>query len=191
MANLPAWLNPFDVLIALALLGGVALGFVRGLVRMALSLLVLYVAAVLALTMHRTGGRWINYIFNLPTNVSQAMAFVLILVLTSVIINFILRRTYKDTELPGIRQIDQLGGLVIGFLVTCIWIGFAILVVAFVLRTPVSNESTLQTNLIAYFRSSALVPIFYEILPIAIATLRPWVPKGISPEILKLGGLGL
>ena len=191
MADLPAWLNPFDVLIALALLAGVALGFVRGLVRMALSLLVLYVAAVLALTLHRPAGNWIIYLFGLPRNVSQGMAFILILILTSVIINFVLRRTYKDTELPGIRQIDQLGGLVIGFLVTCIWIGLVILVVAFLLRTPVSDEATFQMNLTAYFRSSALIPIFYRILPIAVATLRPWLPKELSPDILNLGGLGL
>lgn len=191
MANLPAWLNPFDVLIALALLAGVALGFVRGLVRMALSLLVLYVAAVLALTLHRVAGTWIVYIFGLPLNVSQGMAFILILVLTSVIINFVLRRTYKDTELPGVRQIDQLGGLVVGFLVTCIWIGLVILVVAFLLRTPVSEDATFQTNLIAYFHSSALIPIFYKVLPIALATLRPWLPKGLPPGILDLSGLGL
>jgi membrane protein required for colicin V production len=191
MANLPAWLNPFDVLITLALLAGVAVGFVRGLVRMILSLLVLYVAAVLALTLHRTAGNWILYIFSLPGNVSQGMAFLLILVLTWLIISFVLRRTYKDTELPGVRQIDQLGGLVVGFFVTCVWIGFAILIIAFLLRTPVSDEPTFQTNLTAYFRSSALIPIFYELLPIAVATLRPWLPKGLSPDILSLGGLGL
>ncbi|MGC9333204.1 MAG: CvpA family protein [Anaerolineae bacterium] len=190
MAFLPSWLNPFDVLIVLAVLGGVALGFVRGLVRMVLSLLVLYVSAVLALTLYETVGRWIGYMFGMPRAANLAVAFILILVLSTVLLNLILRRTYKDTELPGIRQIDQLGGLVVGFFVTCIYLGLAILVVAFLLNALVGEPTGLQQNAIAYFNSSNLIPIFYRFLPIAVASLKPWMPKGIPPEILSLGGIG-
>lgn len=183
MDFLPTWLNPFDVLIVFALLGGVAVGFIRGLVRMALSLLVLYVAAVLAMTFYVSLGEWIDYIFAMPQSITQGLAFLLILVLTTVVVNFALHRTYKDTELPGIRQIDQLGGMIIGFFLTCIWIGFSILVLAFFLDTPVTGGEVFRQSLRSYFLSSHLIPIFYQFLPIALATLRPWMPKGLSPEI--------
>ncbi len=183
MGFLPAWINPFDVLIVFTMLAGVALGFVRGLVRMAMSLLVLYVAAVLAITVYLPLGRWVRYLLGLPVSISHGLSFLLLLVLTSVILNFILRRTYKETELPGVRQVDQLGGLVIGFFLTAVWIGFAILIVAFFLGAPLGSEASFHGSMLAYFRSSILIPIFYRFLPVALATLRPWMPRGLPPDI--------
>ncbi len=183
MGFLPAWLNPFDVLIVLALLGGAALGFVRGLIRMALSLLILYVAAVLAVTFHVRLGTLISYMSGLRLTISQGIGFLLILIVTSVALNFLRHRTYRDTELPGLRQIDQLGGMVIGFFLTSIWIGFGILVVAFVLGTPVAGDDGFRLNMISYFQGSNLIPIFYKFLPVALATLRPWMPRGLPPDI--------
>ncbi|MFN2224855.1 MAG: CvpA family protein [Anaerolineae bacterium] len=183
---MPSWLNPFDVLIVFSVLVGTVLGFVRGLVRMLLTLAVLYVAAVLGLTLHRPFSNWIIYIFGLPESISLGLAFLLIVAVASIIMNFVLRRTYKDTELPGIRQIDQLGGMIIGFLVTCVWIGFAILVLAFFLTAPDTQTTGLQQNVLDYFRRSALVPIFYDFLGIALATLKPWMPRGLPPELFRI-----
>ncbi len=183
MEFLPTWLNPFDILIVLGLLGGTALGFVRGLVRMALTLVVLYVAAVLAMTLYVTVGRWISYMSGLPVQVSQGVAFLLILIVTAIVLNFVLYRTYRHTELPGLRQIDQLGGMVIGFLVTSIWIGLAIVALAFILGVQTTVEDNVRPIMVARFQSSNLIPIFYDFLPIAQATLRPWMPKGLPPDI--------
>jgi len=183
MDFLPEWLNPFDIIIIFALLGGVALGFVRGLIRMALSLLVLYAATVLAMAIYIPFGKLIGNMFALPQAVNETIGFLLILLVTSTAINFVLRRTYKDTELPGIRQIDQLGGMVIGFFLTCIWIGLGIAVLSFLLDSLDTGTSILRTNLIYYLRTSNLIPIFYAFLPIAFATLKPWMPKGQVPEI--------
>jgi len=183
---MPVWVNPFDAFIILGVLVGTVLGFVRGLVRMILTLLVLYVAAALGLTFHRALGNWMIYIFRFPDSVSLGLAFILIVVVASAIMNFVLRRTYKDTELPGIRQIDQLGGLVIGFFVACVWIGFAILVLTFFFTAPDTQPTGLQQNMIGYFRRSALVPVFYDFLNVALATLRPWMPKGLPPKLFQI-----
>lgn len=188
MGNLPSWLNPFDFVIVVALVGGIILGFVRGLVRMVLSLLVLYVAMVLSMTFYGYIGMWINYLTAnaLPQSVSEALAFVLILVLTTSVINFILHRTYKDTELPGIRQVDQLGGMVVGFILFSVWIGLAILALAFVLNATDARVGSLRENMLFYFNTSFLIPIFYRLLPIVVATLRPWMPKGLPPDIFTI-----
>lgn len=186
MGFLPSWLNPYDVLFTAALLGGAAWGFIRGLVRMAISLVVLYIAAVLAMTFYDNLGKLISYMSGFPIYISEAIAFLLILAVIVIAFNAILRRTYRDTELPGIRQIDQLGGMIIGFFIACIWIGFAILVLAFVLGTPVTEESSFRTNLIGYFQGSNLIPVFYQLLPVLLATLQPWMPKGLAPEIFTI-----
>jgi uncharacterized membrane protein required for colicin V production len=186
MDLLPAWLNPLDIIIIFALLGGVALGFVRGLIRMALNLLVLYVATVLAMAFYVPFGEFLWNIFGLPQAANEAIGFLLILLATTIAINFILHRTYKETELPGVRQIDQLGGMVIGFFLTCIWIGLSITVLSFLLSSLDTGTSFLRTNLIYFFRTSSLIPIFYAFLPIAFATLKPWMPKGQLPEIFGL-----
>lgn len=183
MGFVPAWLNPFDVLIVFALLVGVALGFIRGLVRMILSLLVLYVAAILAVTFYVVVGGWLHSILGLPRQISEGIAFLLILILTSATINFVLHRTYKDTELPGVRQIDQLGGMIIGFFLACIWIGFSILVLAFFLGTTTAAGEGYRQGLVGYFRTASLIPIFYDFLSVALATLKPWMPKGLPPEM--------
>jgi uncharacterized membrane protein required for colicin V production len=183
MGALLGWLNPFDFLIVLVLLGGAALGFLRGLVRMALSLLVLYIAAVVATIGYITAGRWISYITTLPKTISQGLGFFFLLAVTAIVLNFVLRKTYRETELPGIRQIDQLGGMIIGFFLATLWIGFGILVIAFILGAPGNEDSALRLNLVSYFQSSNLIPIFYTFLPIALATLKPWMPTGL-PDIL-------
>lgn len=183
MADLPSWLNPFDVLIVLALLAGVVFGFVRGLVRMLLSLLVLYLAAVAAMTLYTPLGNWLRTVASLPLSLSQSLSFLFILVLISAAINVALRRTYKHTELPGVRQIDQLGGMIVGFFVSVVWIGLSILIIAYFLRASAGNEAPIQQIVIGFFRRSALIPVFYRILPVILVTLRPWMPKGLPPEI--------
>ena len=183
MSFLPSWLNPFDFLIVLALFGGVALGFVRGLVRMALSLIVLYVAAALAMVFHPNLGGLINKMSGLPLAVAEGLAFLLILAAVAILLNFLLRRAYRETELPGLRQVDQLGGMVVGFVLTVIWIGLCLLVLAFMLSTPVTSDDTLRLSMVNYFQNSNLIPIFYKFLPIALATLRPWMPKGLPPDL--------
>ena len=106
--------------------------------------------------------------------------------MVSITINFILHRTYKNTELPGLRQVDQLGGMIIGFFLASIWISFAILALAFVLGAAVGEGGGVTGNLIAYFQTSYLIPIFYQFLPVALAALRPWMPKGLPPEIFTV-----
>jgi uncharacterized membrane protein required for colicin V production len=183
MGFLPSWLNPYDFLIALALAGGVALGFVRGLVRMVLSLVVLYVAAALAMVFYPKVGTWVHQMSGLPLAVSQGLAFLLLLAVVAILLNFLLHRTYRDTELPGIRQVDQLGGMVVGFFLTVVWIGLSLLVLSFMLSTPISGNDAFHLSMVSYFQTSNLIPIFYKFLPIALATLRPWMPKGLQPDI--------
>jgi hypothetical protein len=73
--------------------------------------------------------------------------------------------------------------MVIGFLLMSIWIGFVILALAFVLGADTVGGEGLRQNIIKYFRSSSLIEVFYNFLPIAFATLRPWMPEGLPPEI--------
>jgi membrane protein required for colicin V production len=187
MAFLPSWLNPFDIFIVLGLFAGIALGFIRGLVRMALNLLVLYIAIVLAMTFYDELGYRFGLVAGgaMPQSITEAIAFAVILILAVVILNLVLRRTYRDTELPGIRQIDQLGGMVVGFILICTWIGLAIVTVGFLLSASDIAEGTVRANLLVYFNTSNLIPIFYEFLPIALFTLRPWMPKGLPPDIFS------
>jgi uncharacterized membrane protein required for colicin V production len=187
MGLLPSWLNPFDVLIAFAMIAGVILGFVRGLLRMAFAVVIIYVATILAMTFYVPLGKFIRRILTtMSPSATEAIAFLFILILSAVILHFLLSRTYRNTEWPGIRQIDQLGGLVFGFLVTTLWIGMALVGINFVLGTPTPGAEVARGNIAYYYRTSALIPIFYRFLPIAFATLKPWVPKGKLPDIFSL-----
>ena len=188
---MPSWLNPFDILIAFALIGGVIWGFTHGLVRMALAILVLYLSVVLAMSFYVQVGKWIIYLSEggIPQGAAELSAFLFILILTATVVNLVLNRAFRDTELPAIRQIDQLGGLVLGFVLIAIWIGVVLAGLVFILNTPGVGSDAFRSNILGYLRSSLLVPIFSDVWPIMLATLRPWMPKGQLPEIFA--GFGL
>lgn len=182
---MPAWLNPFDILIGFALIAGVVWGFTHGLVRMALSIVVLYLAIVLSMSFYVQVGKWIVYLSGggLIQAAAELTAFLLILIVTTTVVNFILARAFKETELPAIRQIDQLGGLVLGFVLVAAWVGVALVGLVFVLNTPGVGSDTFRANVLSYMRSSLLVPIFQDVWPIILATLKPWMPRGQLPDI--------
>lgn len=182
---MPSWLNPFDVLIAFILIAGVVWGFTHGLVRMALSLLVLYLAVALAMSFYVRVGKWIVYLSEggLIQGAAELSAFLFILILVTTLVNWIVARTFKDTELPAIRQIDQLGGLIIGFILAATWISVVLAGLVFALNTPGVGSDAFRGNILNYMRTSLLVPIFSDVWPIMLATLRPWMPKGKLPAI--------
>lgn len=188
-----SWLNPFDFVILLILLAGIGLGFLRGLVRMVLSLVVLYIAVVLAITFYVSVSRWLGYLsaWALPQNTNEALAFVVIVILASVVLTFIISRTYADTELPGVRHIDQLGGMVFGLMLAAVWVGLSLVALSFVLQTTSGQieGDAVQANMRHYFSTSNLIPVFYRFMPAVIATLKPWMPKGLAPDILTLRSL--
>lgn len=187
MGFLPTWLNPFDVLIALAMIGGVALGFVRGLLRMAFSVLILYVATVVAMTFYIQLGEFMRRILaSLSESVTEGTAFILILAAVAVLLHVLLGRTYKDLQWPAVQQIDQLGGMVFGFVATTLWIGLALIAIDYLLGTYTPGMEGTRQTMRAYFHNSLLIPIYYKFLPIAFATLRPWVPRGRLPDIFAL-----
>jgi uncharacterized membrane protein required for colicin V production len=187
MGVLPSWLNPFDVMIALGMLAGILIGFSRGMLRMVFAVVVIYVAAILAMTFYIPLGRFLGRILTgLSDIATEALAFVFILIATAAILQFLLSRTYKNTEWPGLRQIDQLGGLIFGFVVTVLWIGLALIGINFVLGTPTPGAQVVQGNFTYYYNTSALIPIYLRFLPIALATLKPWVPQGKLPAIFSL-----
>jgi len=184
---MPSWLNPFDILIAFALIGGVIWGFTHGMVRMALSIVVLYLAVVLAMSFHVRVGKWILYLSGqgLPQAAAELSAFLFILILTTTVVNFALNRAFKETELPAIRQIDQLGGLVLGFVLVATWIGVVLVGLVFIMNTPGVGSDAFRANVLGYMRKSMLVPIFEDVWPIMLATLKPWMPKGQLPDIFS------
>lgn len=191
MIEWSSWLNPFDFIILLTLLAGTGLGFLRGLVRMVLSLAVLYVAVVLGITFYVPVSRWLSFLSSwaLPQNTNQALAFVAIVLVVTGILAFVLNRTYANTELPGIRHIDQLGGMIFGLILAGVSVGVFLIAFAFVLRTTsghVYGGNPIAANLHHYFSTSRLIPIFYQLMPAMIATLKPWMPKGLTPDILTL-----
>ena len=184
---MPSWLNPFDILIGFCLIVGVIWGFTHGLVRMALSLVVLYLAVVLAMSFYVTVGKWIVYLSGggMIQGAAELTAFLFILIVTTLVVNFALGRAFKDTELPAIRQIDQLGGLVLGFFLAAIWIGVMLAALTFVLNTPGVGSDAFRANMLGYMRNSLLVPIFEDVWPVMMATLKPWLPRGELPPIFS------
>lgn len=187
MSSILTWLNPFDVFIILGVMAGVILGFFRGLIRMALNLAILYIATVLAMFLYVPFGKFIYRIWGMPKIANEAMAFIIILLVVTAILNLLLSRTYKDTALPGVRQIDQLGGMVLGFFFATLWIGLLLVVTAYGLTLVDTEAPAWIQRVVSFFNSSNLVPIFYNFLPFLLVFLKPWMPRYQVPDIFELG----
>ena len=123
---------------------------------------------------------------SLSESASEGTSFVLILVAMAVGLHFVLGRTYKDLQWPAVQQIDQLGGMVFGFVATTLWIGLALIAIDYLLGTFTPGLEGTRQNLRAYFHSSVLIPIYYKFLPVAFGTLKPWVPRGRLPDIFAV-----
>jgi uncharacterized membrane protein required for colicin V production len=135
----------------------------------------LYIATLLAMQFHLPLGKWMSELTATSLRTTRAFAFLLILVITDILLSFLARCAYKDTRLPFLGNLDQVGGLLIGFASTCAWISLAIPLLSGIPWLP------FRASLYEAMRASALVPLFDNLLPLILATLRPWLPGGIPP----------
>jgi uncharacterized membrane protein required for colicin V production len=167
--------NSLDVLIIIVLAIGTVVGFFKRLLRKAMNIAALYIATLLAMQFYFPLGKWMSELTSTSLKTTRALSFSLILVITDILLNFLARCAYKDTRLPFLGYLDQMGGLLIGFASTCAWISLAIPLLSGVPWLP------FKASLYEAIRSSALVSFFDNLLPLLLATLRPWLPGGIPP----------
>ncbi len=194
--------TPLDYMLVFFLILGTVWGLLRGATRLLITLFSLYVGLIISLWLYRPLANYLrSLLVGMSITGSEALAFVfLLLILVNGFAFFTEyfstppeeRRRKKRGEVEeavtqtGRRFItgplSQLGGLVVGFVVTVVWISLLLAVLQFVVQTewPVANGArfTFQGEL----ATSTLKPTFNEVLVLIYRSVRIWVP-GEVPSV--------
>jgi uncharacterized membrane protein required for colicin V production len=182
-------LGPIDLVIVAALAVGVFAGFTQGMIRYALNIVVVVAAFIIAGQLrgpfNDVLGGWDLLS---PTLREQAVFLVLFLGLT-VAGWFIVRVLWRGARLPIAKQLDELGGAVLGLLFAALSLVLMLVVMDTFFQTAPDAAINSAGPLTAVYRaldSSVLVDFFRTALIPTIGQLaRPFVPHEIG-EFLTL-----
>jgi uncharacterized membrane protein required for colicin V production len=177
-------LSPIDLFIVLCLAAGVFAGFTQGLIRYALSALVVLIAFVIASQLRGPMYDLLNF-WNAFTPDLRRLIIFLVLFIGLVIAGwFIVRAFYRRTRLPIVKQLDELGGAVLGLLFAALAIVFLMVVMDTFFAGANDTEVASAGWLGGFYRAmndSVLVEFFRSTLIPTLGFLaKPFVPSDVA-----------
>lgn len=190
-------MNVLDVVILAVLIAGTTVGLFQGILRQLIGLVLLYFALVLAAAYYQTVGTWIQSVVWANRQSVEALAFILILV-TSYGVLSLVTRDYRQAHLSILKHVDQLGGVALGFVTTCVWITLFLAAVNFATEVPWTwhqpgkpilatvRADSVRMAIHYSLQSSVLANVFARLLPYLILSVKPWAPA----EILRILSVG-
>jgi uncharacterized membrane protein required for colicin V production len=173
-------LSPIDLFIVVCLAAGVFAGFTQGLIRYALNALVVVIAFVVASQLREPLFDLLKF-WNAFTPALRELIIFLVLFVGLVIGGwFIVRAMYRRTRLPIVRQLDELGGAVLGLIFAALSIVFLMLVLDSFFTVTDADAGWL-TDFYRAMDRSVLVEFFRTTLIPTVGMLaRPFVPSDIA-----------
>jgi uncharacterized membrane protein required for colicin V production len=178
-------LSPIDLFIVACLAGGVFAGFTQGLIRYALNAVVVVVAFVIASQLRDPIYDLLSF-WNAFTDDTRRLVIFLVLFVGLVVGGwFIVRAFYRRTRLPIIKQLDELGGAVLGLLFAALSIVFLLLVLDSFYRSGIGDAEAASTGFLEGFYkamdASVLVEFFRStLIPTFGFLAKPFVPSDIA-----------
>jgi uncharacterized membrane protein required for colicin V production len=184
-------LNWVDFAIVLILAGGAFAGFQQGLIRWVLSWVSLVVAFILAAQLKGPVTQALSTFWTaFNPDVREFWVFVVLFIGLSIGGWFIVRAFYRTTRLPIIRQLDEIGGALLGI----VFAATSIVLLLVVFDTLFKGAATLPggaglppdqvDGLRAFYNAmndSQLVKLFNStVIPVAGTLARPFVPSEIA-----------
>lgn len=161
--------NIMDALVVLMLLMGVLLGASQRLVRVLMSILIIGFAIIATPAVYQAVGKFISALLMVPRLNGDGIGFLLTSLFFIIVLELIMRRSFKGTFLLRIGVLDQISGALVG----PVW---AVLTASAILM-PLTYVGAISGP-------STLVPLIQTIFrPIAMVTLRLIYPVGFAPII--------
>mgnify|MGYP001049651955 CR=1 FL=1 len=176
-----------DFLLALIFVGICILSVVAGLIRQLFSLLTLYLATVAAGLLYPYLALFVSPIGGKTPTLTEFIAFWVIFIVITVILEILLRKGFPDTRLPALGFLDQLLGLLPG--VVCGLMVVSLLVATLGYAPQQTWGKTLEglRAAAAYmWQTTALRPLLTQFLTVYLGLHRLWMP--VPPPIFYLGG---
>jgi uncharacterized membrane protein required for colicin V production len=200
-------LNTLDLLLLLILFIGVMIGFVRGVLPQVISAVSIWLGLVATLWLYKPfSNRIIQDALNIGGTGGDTLAFLILLLVFFNLIRFFVRKLSTPPEERKKRRKDPddplavaaksaaeriagvfnaLGGMVMGFVLTTLWLALLLGVLQFIFQpTDVSVEYTgYARGLVRNLRGSSLLPLFNSVLWALSQSVGFFIPK--NADILR------
>jgi uncharacterized membrane protein required for colicin V production len=190
-------LNWVDFVIIVVLAAGAFAGFQQGMIRWVLSWVALVVAFILASQLKGPITDTLSTFWTAFTpEVREFWVFAVLFVGLSVGGWFIVRAFYRTTRLPIVKQVDEVGGALLGIAFAATFIVLQVVVLDSLFKgssvvpgAGVALPPEQVSGLRSYYNAlndSVLVGIFHStVIPVAGTLARPFVPREIA-DFLRL-----
>lgn len=164
----------FDIILLIILGGFTLFGFSLGFIQALGGLVGLLLGVYCSAHWYDTVGNWLSYIFWGNENLSKIIAFILIYVVVSRLVQFVfylINKIFKIVSIvPFLKTINRLLGAVLGFLEGLLFIG---VVLYFLTRYPIAdwlNQAITESVLVSKFLFTA--NILLPLLPGALKQIQ-------------------
>jgi uncharacterized membrane protein required for colicin V production len=176
MANV-SWL---DVVMVLMLVTSIGFGFHQGLLRQIVLLVAMYIGTVLSAQYYGRLSSILQSIFPSPGGeMAHLISFATMAGLFTAIATFLLWSAYRETRLPSVVMMDEVGGAALGGMVGVFAISVTLMLFHYALLAPWPTDSPARQLLQSGMVNSYLQGAFSSPLPLIHATLLPWLPSGL------------
>lgn len=177
-----------DLVVLVTLAGGVLAGFQQGMLRYLLNGVVVIVAFILASQLKGPIADTIGSFWDFGSPNQQELWFFIGLFAVGVIGGFLLVRLfYRQTRLPIIRQIDEIGGAILGLLWVAILYSFSLVLLdSYFLTAPEAptEAATVLGPIYEALNNSVILGWFRDVLvPILGFIVGPFIPDELEPFI--------
>jgi uncharacterized membrane protein required for colicin V production len=181
-------LSPIDLFIVACLAGGVFAGFTQGLIRYAINALVVVVAFVVASQLRGPLYDLLKFWNAFTPDLRELIIFLVLFAVLVIGGWFLVRAMYRRTRLPIVKQLDEIGGAVVGLLFAALTIVFLLLVLDSFFTVASDQDAAAAgwlTNFYQAMDRSVLVDFFRStLIPTFGQLARPFVPSEIA-ELLE------
>ena len=177
-------LGPIDLVIVAALAAGVFAGFMGGMVRYALNIVVVIVAFIIAGLLRDPFDSILGGWNVFGPELRLQLVFLILFVGLTIGGWFLVRIFWRGTRLPIAKQLDEIGGAVLGLVFAALSIVMLLVVMDTFFRTAPDAEVNTAGPLTGIYQamdSSVLVDFFRAtLIPTLGQAARPFVPSEIG-----------
>lgn len=180
-------LNFIDLLIIVALAAGAFAGFTQGMIRYILSWVAIIVAFIVAAQLKEPMTEVLGFWKAFTPELREFYVFIVLFIGLTIAGWFLVRAFYKTTRLPIVKQVDEIGGAILGVLFAATFIVMQLIVFDSLFRGNVVGEGIIASQvagLKSYYdalNDSVLVEFFRTtIIPAVGFIARPFVPEEIA-----------
>jgi len=197
--------NMLDYLVVVLLLLGTFWGAMQGVTRLLTDLLGMYIGLVVTLLAYRPLGHFFTELVpGTSESGSQAFAFVLLMIVVVTGLSLVSRFTgvppenrkrmkKLNVEEPAepvfqryvLGPLNQLGGVVVGFVVSSFWLSLLLAVLQFLFRSGGGSAVDASRGLRIQLATSALVPVASRVVYLIYRSVSFWFPGEQVPTIFS------